>query len=139
MAATEDLYQAWYRLYGVCACRRADARLVLLIHAGGRFVLDLGVEVTSDVGMTLIRCVAFESALSFSLSAGPLLSLSSDKLSSPTADGLASRVKGHGETRPFTRADHLHSPRRLDREESRPGSQKPRHKQREGMKGGEKW
>ena len=76
MAATEDLYQAWYRLYGVCVCRRADARLVLLIHAGGRFVLDLGVEVTSDVGMTLIRCVAFESALSFSLSAGPLLSRS---------------------------------------------------------------
>ena len=61
MAATEDMYQAWYRLYGVCVCRRADARLVLLIHAGGRFVLDLGVEVTSDVGKKLIRCVAFES------------------------------------------------------------------------------
>ena len=35
MAATEVLYRALYRLYGVCVCRRADARLVLLIHAGG--------------------------------------------------------------------------------------------------------
>ena len=76
MAATEVLYRALYCLYGVCVCGRADAHLVLLIHAGGRFVMELEVEVTSDVGMTLIRCVAFESALSFSLSAGPLLSLS---------------------------------------------------------------
>ena len=59
MAATEVLYRALYRLNGVCVCRRADARLVLLIHAEGRFVMDLEVEVTSDVGMTLIRRAAF--------------------------------------------------------------------------------
>ena len=60
MDATEVLYRALYRLYGVCVCRRADVRLVLLIHAGGRFVMDLGAAVTSNVGMTLIRRAAFE-------------------------------------------------------------------------------
>ena len=60
MAATGVLYRALYRLYGVCVCRRADAHLVLLIHAGGRFVMELEVEVTSDVGMTLIRRAALE-------------------------------------------------------------------------------
>ena len=60
MAATEVLYRALHHLYGVCVCRHADAHLVLLIHAGGRFVMDLDVEVTSDVGMTLIRRAAFE-------------------------------------------------------------------------------
>ena len=53
--------------------------------------MELEVEVTSDVGMTLIRRAAFVWH-SASLSAWPLLSLSSDKLSSPTADGLASRA-----------------------------------------------